>query len=419
MQDFFNKNGFAKALFRGSFPSSSQACCCADAWEEMVRPWTVWKKTIQILLEWQMTGCWHFLLNLCVVWLSQVAQGPSVPPPPSVPEARWLRGPTSFWGQLVLPLLPFIQKPYSSHSSHIWAWMDSIWDCAKYCPHKQFARLRSDGRFRVLQPRNRLHSNPPFWGRIPVVWPLLVQSSISPPAKCSLTFFFEMNPKLLDLVNFCIGISIYRISTHSLSLSRSIYLSIFLSFFLSFYLFLYLSLCLHQHHSIDVWYAPLYLKPRRYFDTCIYIYMYICIYVYMYICIYVYMYICIYVSVYMYICIYVYMYICIYVYMYICIYVYMYICIYVYMYICIYVYMYICIYVYMYICIYVYMYMYVYIYLPFELIWTKPRETERLYLAHMHISYVYIYIYVYMHIHIFVHMFHIYHINMLFTCSWS
>lgn len=40
----FNKNGFAKALFRGSFPSSSQACCCADAWEEMVRPWTVWKK---------------------------------------------------------------------------------------------------------------------------------------------------------------------------------------------------------------------------------------------------------------------------------------------------------------------------------------------------------------------------------------
>ena len=33
-----------------------------------------------------------------------------------------------------------------------------------------------------------------------------------------------------------------------------------------------------------------------------------------------------------------------------------------------------------------------YIYLPFELIWTKPRVTERLYLAHMHIVYVYTHI---------------------------
>ena len=37
-------------------------------------------------------------------------------------------------------------------------------------PHKQFARLRYDGRFYVLQPRNRLHSNL-AWGRILVVWP--------------------------------------------------------------------------------------------------------------------------------------------------------------------------------------------------------------------------------------------------------
>lgn len=190
------------------------------------------KKTIQILLEWQMTGCWHFLLNLCVVWLSQVAQGPSVPPPPSVPEARWLKGPTSIWGQLVLLLLPFIQKPYSSHSSHIWAWMDSIWDCTKYCPHKQFARLRYDGRFYVLQPRNRLHSNL-AWGRILVVWPSRVEGSISSAA--NLLFDRFSFKKESQIIGFTV-VFFEWVFLSTESLTHSLYLSICLCTYLYVYI---------------------------------------------------------------------------------------------------------------------------------------------------------------------------------------
>ena len=247
-----NKNSLLKLCFEEVFLQVARLVVAQMLERKWYAPERCGKKTIQILLEWQMTGCWHFLLNLCVVWLSQVAQGPSVPPPPSVPEARWLRGgchlPTSFGGQLVLPLLPFIQKPCSSHSSHIWAWMDSIWDCAKYCPHKQFARLRSDGRFYVLQPWNRLHSNPPFWGRIPVVWPLPVESSISPAAKCSLTFFFWNESQIIGSSQFLYRYFYLPNSRNlliiSLSLDLFIYLSIYESIYLSIHPSIYLSIYL-------------------------------------------------------------------------------------------------------------------------------------------------------------------------------
>lgn len=222
-----NKNGFAKALFRGNFPSSSQVCCCADAWEEMVRPWTVWKKNHPDLVGVTDDGMLTFFAEfVCCLAFSGGSRTkcPTTTKRPGSPLAQ---------GRL-LPAHKLMRTTGSATSPArlVTFGLGWIWFGIVLSLHKQFARLRYDGRFYVLQPRNRLHSNL-AWGRILVVWPSRVEGSISSAA--NLLFDRFSFKKESQIIGFTV-VFFEWVFLSTESLTHSLYLSICLCTYLYVYI---------------------------------------------------------------------------------------------------------------------------------------------------------------------------------------